>query len=214
MSILIAAAQYGKTMTTAEEVGRERERLNFAKLVEAKFAFLMDLGFSETASEPTIVRFQKDDLAVSVYHGRQSYEIGIDITQGGERYSISELIRSADPATAEQYRNPKAMTSVDVAAGLDRVAGLLQRYGARALHDDPDYFAELRQQRKAWSESYALDVLRPKAEAAFREGRYADAVSLYEQIAPTLSASEQKKLRPLESGCSRSTSGARIDRTP
>ena len=87
---------------------------------------------------------------------------------------------------------------MDLAAGLDRVADLLQRYGARALRDDSDYFVELRQQRKAWSESYARDVLakqlRPKAEAAFREGRYADAVNLYEKIAPTLSASEQRKL--------------------
>jgi len=186
------------SMSAAEDVGRDRKSLNFANLVETKFAFLAELGFSEVESQPTIVRFRKGDLALKVYHGRQSFEIGVELGHAGERYSMSELIRAADTGVAEQYRNPTAATSVDVAAGLDRLADLLQRFGARALRDDPAYFANLQQQRKAWSESYALDVLveqvRPKAEAAFHEGRYAEAAQLYEKIAARLTVTEQKKL--------------------
>jgi hypothetical protein len=185
-------------MSAAQVVGRDRKRLNFAHLVEARFGFVLALGYSEVESNPTIVRFRKDGLTCTVYHGRRSFEIGVEIELGEERYSMSELIRSADPVMAEQYRNPTAATAVELAAGLERVANLMQRFGALALLGDPSYFAELRQQRATWSESYALDVLaeqtRPKAESAFREGRYREAAALYEKIALRLSRAEQKKL--------------------
>ncbi len=176
----------------------DRRRFNLASQVEASFAFLADLGFSQVESQPTIVRFRRNGLTVNVYHGRQSYEIGVEVARGEERYSLSELIRSADPALADQYRNPTATTPEELTTALARVADLLQRFGARALRNDADYFAQLQQLGKQWKASYALDVLaeqiRPKAEAAFRARRYAEAAKLYEKIGSRLSPTEQKKL--------------------
>lgn len=186
-------------MSGAETVfGPERSRLNFANTVTQRFAFLVEFGFFQTESLSTIVWYQRGDLDLNVYHGRQSCEIGLQVGHAAEQFSLSELIRVTDPVAAEQYRNPAATTSADLTAGVDRIAELVRRYGERALRDDPGFFADLRRQRKSWSEAYALDVLaeqiRPKAEAAFREERYQEAAELYEKIAPRLGATEQKKL--------------------
>ena len=185
-------------ISDTEQVEPERTRLNFANVVERRLAFLAEFGFSQIESLPMLVRYKRGDLDLNVYHGRRSLEIGLQIGHGQERFSISELVRATDPVAAEKYRNPAATTAIELEAAVDRVAELLRLFGKRALCDDPEFFVDLRRQRKSWSEAYALDVLadqiRPKAEAAFREGRYQDATELYERIAPRLSAAEQQKL--------------------
>lgn len=185
-------------MSETNNVGPERTRFDFASAVSERFAFLDDLGFSRVESLPTLVRFRKGDLEVNVYHGRQSFEIGLEVVRQGERYSMSELIRVTDPETAGRYRNFATTTPQGIAEGLRRLKDLAQRYGNPALRGDPEFFTTIESQRKAWMEGYALDVLagqlRPKAEAAFRKGDYQEAVELYERIRPRLSATELKKL--------------------
>jgi len=173
-------------------------RFNFADGVAWRFAFLAGLEFMETESLPTIVRYRKGDLALNVYHGRQSYEIGFQVGHADELYSMSEILRATDPRAADQYRNYIATTPDEMEAGLDQLTELVRRFAERALRDDHEFFAALRRQRKAWAEANALDVsaqqVRPKAEAAFREGKYREAVELYVQIEPRLTSAEQKKL--------------------
>jgi len=185
-------------MGAGKEIGRERTRLNFADAVRKRFAFLGDHGFTEVESLPTIVRYRKADLEIDVYHGRQSFEVGFGIERQGTRYSLSELIRAADPAAAEKYRNEAATTPNGIAKALARLQELVSRYGERALKGNAEYFSALESQRKSWAEGYALDVLeaqvRPKAEAAFQDGDYRQAAELYEKIRARLSATELKKL--------------------
>jgi hypothetical protein len=83
-----------------------------------------------------------------VYHGRQSFEVGFGIARQGTRYSLSELIRAADPAGTEQYRNETARTPDGIAETLVHLQELVRRYGERALQGDPEYFSALESQRK------------------------------------------------------------------
>ena len=186
------------SMSNSPEVGRERTRLNFPHVVLQGFAFVANSGFTQVEALPTIVRYRKDDTELDVYHGRKSWEIGVEINRSGERFSMSEIIRASDPGAAESYRNPTALTIGDVQTGVEKVARALQRYGEQALRGDAEFFAELKRQRQAWSDAYSLDVLaeqiRPRADAAFREGRYREAAELYERISARLSPAEQKKL--------------------
>lgn len=185
-------------MATTDEVERARKRLNFAHAVRQRFAFLEDLGFLEVESLPTLVRYRKEKLEVALYHGRQSFELGLEIDRDGSRYSIPELIGVADIEAAKHYRNYAATTSAGIVEGLNQLAQLVMHYGDRALRGDPAFFAMLEDRRKSWSEGYALDVLarqlRPKAQAAFQKGNYREAAELYERIRPRLSAVEEKKL--------------------
>lgn len=185
-------------MDKENQASTERRRLNFPHIVGQAFSFLEDMGFHEIEATPTIVRYQKDDLICNIYHGRHSYELGFEIEHEGEQYSISALIRAVDPAAGLKYRNTMTATPAVLASGIKQLAVLVRQYGERALRNDPAFFAELRRQQKAWAEAYALDVLarqiRPKAEAAFRAGRYREAAELYAKIGPRLSPTEQKKL--------------------
>jgi hypothetical protein len=149
-------------------------------------------------SSPTIVRYRKGNLQINVYHGRRSYEIDLEIGHDEAMYSISELIQLTDPEYADRYRRWMAVRPESVAAGLDQLAELLKQYGEHALRDESGVFTALESQREAWSEAYALDVLarqlRPKADAAFRQGHYREAADFYEKIRPRLSPVEIKKL--------------------
>ncbi len=185
-------------MSSSPEVGPERTRLNFPHVVEQGFAFVSKSGFTLVEALPTIVRYRKDDIELDVYHGRKSFEIGLEIHYFGERFSMSEIIRASDPGAAESYRNPTALTMGEVLSGVGKVARALQRHGEQALRGDAEFFVELMRQRQAWSDAYSLDVLaeqiRPRADAAFKEGRYREAAELYERISARLSPAEQKKL--------------------
>jgi hypothetical protein len=175
-----------------------RMRFNFAKAVTKRFMFLEGLGFSQAEAMPTIVQYRKDRLQANIYHGRKSYELGFEIIHLGQRYSISELIRITDPEAAGRYRNATATTQKSLTVGLARLEELVRRYGSEGLQGEPEFFVALDKQRTAWAKGYALEVLegqlRPKADEAFRLGKYLEAIEIYERILPRLSRAELKKL--------------------
>ena len=185
-------------MCASDQVNRNRTRLNFPEVVADRFAFLADYGFSRVHTEPTLVAYRNPNLTINIYHGRSSFEVGFEICPDNERYSMSQIIRAIDPTAAEQYRNRTAATLQEVESAVDRLAALVSQYADRGLRNDPTFFEELRRQRAAWSETYAMDFLeqqlRPKAEAAFREGHYKEAAELYGRMHERLSPAEIKKL--------------------
>lgn len=176
----------------------DRSHLKFEDKVRNAFAFLSELGFSEVEALPTLVRYRKDGVEVDVYHGRQSYEIGVGVTAFGTRYAISEIIRANDPETEKRFRYPATTTSEGVISGLEELSSLMKRYGHSALDGDRQFFSMLENQRKLWAKEYAQDVLarqlRPQADEAFRQKDYSKAADLYSRIKEQLSLAEIKKL--------------------
>src|SRR6185312_7053115 len=123
--------QQDHDMDKEEQAELERKRLNLPSLVAQRFAFLEGFGFLEVESSPTIARYSRRDLRLSVYLGRRSHEVGLLIGRGDDRYSISEIIRATDPTGADKYRNWTAVSPDQLAAALDRLAELLKCYGER-----------------------------------------------------------------------------------
>jgi hypothetical protein len=66
----------------------DRSALGFAAKARETFFFLGKLGFTEIDSLPTLLRFKKGSIDVDVYHGRQSYEIGVGVGLSGDRYEL------------------------------------------------------------------------------------------------------------------------------
>ncbi len=182
----------------ADDFGRTFIDLNFSLGATQSFDFLGEFGFERVEALPSIVRYRYGDIEVDICIGRKSYELDFEISRGGEKYSIQELIRITDPNAARQYRSYAATTQDGLKEGFNKLRDIVKKYGRNALRGDPEVFILLEQQRKSWSREYALDVLegqlRPKAELAFRQKKYSEAVELYEKIRSRLTLAELKKL--------------------
>jgi hypothetical protein len=159
-------------MSVSDKVDPDRTRLNFAKAVTERFAFLGDLGFSVTELLPTIVRYRKGDVEADVYHGRQSYELGFDVERHGVRYSLSDLISAVDPVAAEQYRNFAARTQDGITKGLTLLAELVKRHSEPALRGDP---GRRRSEKRSVSKRKSTTVRKHRCKGASR-CRRADSV--------------------------------------
>ena len=107
-------------------------------------------------------------------------------------------MRLVERERADRFRYFAAKTPEDVVTALLQLADIVTQYGQSALSGDPTTFALLAQQREAMAETLERDSLarqiRPKAEAAFKRGAYAEAAELYERMRLSLSATELKKL--------------------
>jgi hypothetical protein len=180
----------------------DRTHLNFMGEVRNKFAFLIELGFSEVEAGPTLVRFRTSVLEVDLYHGRQSYEIDAGISYLGERYAMEHIIRVVDSEASERYHIWQSSTREGVAAGLAELSSLMKRYCGPALRGDEQFFLTLKQQREVWWAAYLdhMDAaqVRPKADDAFHRKDYAAAADLYVLIRNQLSPAEIKKLEYAE----------------
>lgn len=171
---------------------------DFPRIVRHGLEFLADYGFTEVMAQPTVVVFQRVDVQLKVYYECKSHEVGLSFRLEGQEYLMSHIIYAEDPKFAERYRDPWANTEESLSAAVALLASLLRKYGTRALQCDHQFFAQIWRDRSVRINIYSLESvarqIRPKAEAAFREGRYLETIDLYEQILPVLSSVERAKL--------------------
>jgi hypothetical protein len=134
-----------------------RLELGFVDAVKEAFGFVRQFGFREVAVDDTIVRYAANGVFLNIYHGRSSYELGLEIGAGDENrgHSMSALMRAKNPEQADRYRNRIATTSKEVQSALIELATELRTYGEQALKGDDAFFALLEQQRRDWAEEYA-----------------------------------------------------------
>lgn len=188
----------------------DRSLLRFAEEVKDHFSFLETLGFRCARSEVTFVRFESPWVSINVYHGRRSFEIGLEIESAlspTDAYSASEILRLVDPKQAEHYRNYATHTAQGVAEGVRQLAELFQRCIAAGNLDDNQLFSRLKVQREELGKKYALETqlvqARRKAEAAWHTKDYAAVVKALKPLRAALTATELGKLEFAEKQCGR-----------
>ena len=179
----------------------DRSLLRFADEVTSHFAFLEARDFRCVCSEGTLVRFESPELAINIYHGRQSYEIGLELespVSTTDHYSLSELLRLVDPERAEHYRSFATHSEQGVSDGVRQLAESFQRCVAAGILNNTEIFSRLKLQRQKLNKDYALDVqleqVRKKAEVAWHNKDYATVVRTLKPLRGSLSASEIAKL--------------------
>jgi hypothetical protein len=179
----------------------DRQSLHFAETVERYFAFLAGHGFKRVQKETTFVRFESGRLYVNIYHGRQSYEMELEIGSYGisdPPYSILDLIRLLEPKKAAEYRRYAAHIAKDVDNGVQRLASLFRRYVDAGALDDARIFERLQKSRSAAVHGYwkgmKLTQVRQQLDAAWHAKNYAKIIALLEPHRSDLFPTELKKL--------------------
>lgn len=159
----------------------DRRDLRFAESVDKCFRYLLERGFVRVACEPTFVRFESRHIFLNVYHGRQSYEIGLELGEMGvggrdASYSMSELMRLCCSKEAAGYRDFAARSPDGVAEGVRRLALRFRRCIESGALTTADLFVRLQGIREKRTQEYAAELNLKRArqvlETAWRERDY------------------------------------------
>jgi hypothetical protein len=187
-----------------KEPGPGRAELGFKDAVLSSFKFLGDFGLRRVEEGVTLVRYESSEVFMNVYHGRASYELGVEIgrlTEPESRLSIIDVVCWAGAETAEGF-GQHVMFQVSSGEGLrefvPKLAALVKKYAVRLLRGDEDaYRSALESRAKRYAEEEKegnLRVVRSKADAAWQAKDYALVVDLYGPVRQNLTEVEAKKL--------------------
>jgi hypothetical protein len=183
----------------------DRWRLGFKEAVLANFAFLSSYGLRPVAEDATLVRYESDAVTVSVYHGRASYEIGVEIGRKDrqERYGLGYLVsRAGEQARETQGFGRGVMFQVSTPEGVKnsvpKVAELVRTCGDQFLSGNPAFYDQLAEENERASITYErqqmVDRIRKEADAAWSAKDLPRVVELYSPVADQLTEIEAGRL--------------------
>lgn len=189
-------------MLNNKQDSNSRKSLGFVKEVREHFSFLeTQWDFQCIQQEDTFVRYASDNIHVDVYHGRASFEIGVEIGKKPiERsFSLEALVTLFDEDLSREYWATGGRTTESIRKILVKAAEGLRKYGDDVLSGNQSIFDRLDKLSVKRVAAMVLDSktyqVRPKAEAAFKRGDYENAVKLYSSIEEALSSIEKIKLK-------------------
>lgn len=185
-----------------------RAGLRFPEMVHKYFSFLELHGFHCVKSLSTYVRFESPPLFINIYHGRSSFEIGVELGVIGEHdkvgnypYSLSALLEVARYPKAEEYRDFATHTPDGVNEGVKIESELFKNFVLPILNN-PDLFELLKEQRKVRTEKYfkkeKLFYLRRDLDKAWLAKDYPRVVELLRPARKDLDIVQIKKLEYAE----------------
>jgi hypothetical protein len=180
-----------------------REELQFSQVVEREFRFLIDDYYYELVkSEATFVRYESKSYFMNIFHGRISYEIGVeigDLTVGWEDYiyphGILDYVLGPDHGITTYFQ---ASSREAVENCVVKLAGIIRKHCMDVASGDRRAIDAIIEAQWKDSEEYTKQVVqepvRREAEEAWRNKDYSKVVSLYGSIKEDLSEIELKKL--------------------
>ncbi|MEQ8766971.1 MAG: hypothetical protein RL885_23860 [Planctomycetota bacterium] len=182
--------------------------LRFPESCQEAFRYLSDWSFRVVRSEDTLVRFESDRVFIQVFHGRTSFEIGLEVglLRNASRldHDLSAVIELTDPDAAQRGQPGFASQPTRVATLLTEPAELFRQYGRTVAQGDAEVFRRLETIGMKRSESLALRSMVARALEAFRKGDWRTVAEELSSIESVLSPAERKKLeyarRKLTSG--------------
>jgi hypothetical protein len=182
----------------------ERRELRFQEAVLASFTFLSELGFRPLEENATFVRYESSEVFVNVYHGRSSYELGVEIGRlrmPSEKASIFSIVRWAGAGNAEglgQHVIFQTSSTSGVQEFVPKLAHLVQKYAIPFLKANDEAYKEIEDINRHSAAEYQKEVhlrdVRRRAEAAWHSKDYAQVAESFGAIRKELSEIEAKKL--------------------
>lgn len=180
----------------------DRSTLKFNIYVKQYFGFLLkEFGFVIEKEETTLVVFKRDKMIISIYHGRQSYEIGMEVTfAGGNMATLFEILNIIAPDDSKkvikQASNIKA-----VEMSLAEISSIFEVKCRKLLEkkiDENELAKEIAVNRKKYTLEYQYGALKDKAEVAWRNKEYSKVKEIYLSIYEHLDENEKRRLKYLQ----------------
>lgn len=189
----------------------DRADLYFPELVHKHFHFLGVQGFRCVKQDVTFVRFESSVLFVNIYHGRRSYEIGLEFGQPGNSddednpYNISVLLELMESPIAKEYKSYMTHTLDGVDDGLEKLARIF--YENVKYLEDAKILKKLKIHRQIILEKYwqdiALEQMRRKLDEAWCAKDFHKVVKLLSPMRDTITLVEICKLEYSETQISK-----------
>jgi hypothetical protein len=188
-----------------KEPSPQRAKLGFKDAVLSSFKFLIELGLHPVDEKITFVRYESSEVYVNVYHGRASFELGVEIGRlkepEKEKLGIYDIVAWAGAEKAEGF-GQHVMFQVSSRQGVQefvpKLACLVQKYAIPFIKGDATAYREALEVRSRAAAEYVKQVnlrqTRSKAEAAWHEKDYSQVVELFRPVREHLSEVEAKKL--------------------
>jgi len=187
------------------EPGEGRSQLGFKEEVLSNFRFLSSYGLKPVQEEVTFVRYQSDAVFVNVYHGRASFEIGVEVGRldRREKYGLGYIVSWAGKQAWEAEGFGRGtMFQVSSREGVEnivpRVAQLVKRYGEPFLAGGDAFYEELQKANElasvAFEREQTVTRIRKEADAAWLSREFARVAELLGPIQADLTEIEGKRL--------------------
>jgi hypothetical protein len=174
-------------------------RLGFIELALSAFAFLLRIGFEVVRREPTRLVFESPEVFVNVYHGRSSYQVGLEIgrLEAGDKYSLHELLAAVAPPEVAKARCQTTDPEV-LKCCLSGIANVVARTCGSLLAGDAGAFEALRvavaPRRKAVTLEAEFGAILDRADQAWETKDLGRAREFYERARPALDETRRRRL--------------------
>lgn len=192
------ASGVGEMPTT--EPGEERAELGFVAAVQGSFGFLeSDYRLRLVRAEPTFVRYEGERRFVNVFHGRASYELGVEIGRWVEvddgfveqRFALGYAVALGRDLEAVGFRAFTATDAGAVARFVPQLAEWTREFvGPVIVADDDAAFERMSAGSARDSQTYLQEgrasQLRKRAETAWHDKDFDRVVLAYREIVDEL----------------------------
>lgn len=185
--------------------GQNRWQLGFKEAVLSSFDFLSQYKLRPVLEDVTLVRYESDTTFINIYHGRGSFEIGIEVGRldRPETYPLDYMVSWAGKEAWESEGFGRGtMFQVSTREGVQnivpKVAELVKKYGDPFLTGNLSFYAELENANHRASVAYErkqmLTRIRKDADAAWIAKDFARVAELLQSVYSDLTAVETKRL--------------------
>jgi len=186
------------------DTGPERAQLGFKEAVLSSFSFLATYGLRPVHEEITFIRFESVVVFVNVYHGRASFELGVELgrlNNPDEKLSLYDVIAWAGAENAEGFGQHvvfQVSNRKGVQEFVPKLAKLVQQYAVPFLRGDASAYQAANELQSRRGNEYIKEVnlspIRAKAEAAWHSKDYAQVAKLYSSMREDLTPAEAARL--------------------